>query len=503
MTNAPPPDPSHAPTVDGGRPGGWRRWWPALVGVVLAAAAVVGVIVIRSDDTDTTSTTTLPTTTEPAPETTADSTTPPSSTSPDTTAPSPTDVTIEVDGACFSVTTTAGTATGCPDAGAELDHLAQRTFVADLDGPVLVTTAAADPLSDLTGEIDDGTFAARCRWGDLQPRIPDGGIVEIVACNDTGVMGAALATVEPAEPGAHFTVATPYFPDGADLGRGSPIDGLPRALAFTASSPDGVICSILLVPDRSGWKETCRFPDGAPGAAIVQIDPIGIHEIATDDQGLITAAVLLDAVAPSSGCTLDSTDGLLRTLPASSIVGGIGCIDDQASLTTGSVLTQDGPPDGSIWLAERIGDEWTIVDFGTGIDNTYSFPIVPIANWSTWPEATTARIDDYWRAPIVAIPPQPSVEAFIGQLLPTLSLLVFDPEFPLNERIVEARPAGLRLIVAQVDIGGDDSVAGAVLHVWLTEFVDDAGVSSWQASEVLTGTTCVRGIDTTSPERCI
>jgi hypothetical protein len=232
---------------------------------------------------------------------------------------------------------------------------------------VLVTSSSADPLIDLTATVDTGEFASRCRWDDLAPRVPDGGLVEVVVCNNAGVMGATTGRDSEQDWAiSYFTLPTPYLPDGADLGPGSPIEGLPRALAFTAPVQDMVACSILLLPHRSGWKETCGEVHGLDVAtALIQLDSSEprLYETTIDDSGLITSARALDAMAPSSGCSVGSAIDLVQAVPVSSIVMGIGCIDDKAGLTTGSVLTQDGPPDGSwhaIGLAElcRVGEVW-------------------------------------------------------------------------------------------------------------------------------------------------
>jgi len=87
-----------------------------------------------------------------------------------------------------------------------------------------------------------------------------------------------------------------------------------------------------------------------------------------------------------------------------------------------------------------------------------------------------ARFSPYWWEPIVAIPTQPTVEALADELLATLGTLDTDPEWPLNERLVEMQPTGLPLIIAQVDLGGDDS-----------------GPIGWRASYVLDGDVCGRG----------
>jgi len=492
-----------------------RSWWPALIGVGLAAAAVVGVIAIRTDDTATIAP--VQTTPDIGPLPTVTSTPEPSTTPlPSTTEPPPVGPSVGVDGPCITVTVAETSATGCPQTGAEFAQSEQRMFVANLDGPVIVTSSSADPFDDLSAATDDSGnfgFAATCHWDDLAPRIPDGGLVELVVCNDTGVMGLDVADLVTdggdgqARPTEYFTLATPFLPDGADLGPGTPVDGLPGALAFTAPVQDISNCSILLLPDRSGWKEMCGFDNGLePSTALVQIRPIDrdVHEITVDSSGLVTTARPLELMAPSSGCALDSAGDLIRALPASSMVTGIGCIDDKASLVTGSVLAQQGPPDGSIWLAVRNGEgAWSITDNGTGIDEeAFSFPIVPQSVWELWPESTVPGFRSFWWEPIVAIPTRPTVDAFADELLTTLATLDTEAEFPLNERLVEVRPAGLPLVIAQVDIGGDDSVAGAVIYVWLDEVFDDSGPVGWRAGEVLAGEVCTRG-ETAGHDLCI
>jgi hypothetical protein len=505
-------DDQHPGMAPGNGPGGEapappRKFrWPALVGAGIVVAAVIGVIVIRADDTAVAPGQTSP---EPGPQPTITTPEPATTSVPDTaatsstTTPAATGAAVAFDGPCITVTVDESQATGCPQTGAEFAQLDQRVFVADLDGPVIVTSGSADPFLDLSAAIDDGEFASRCRWDDLAPRIPDGGLVEIAVCNDTGVMGLDVVRLVPDstegenQPVQYFSLPTQYLPEGADLGPGTPITGLPGALAFTAPVQDITTCSILLLPNRSGWKEACGFIHGLELAtALVQIAPIEQdgHELSVTDDGLITSAQSLEAMAPSSGCSLDSAGDLLRALPASSIVMGLGCIDDQAALTTGSVLTQQGPPDGSIWTASRSeADVWAITDSGTGIDTALSFPIVSQSVWETWPASTVPGFRSYWWEPIVAIATQPTVDGFATELLAALATLDDEPEFPQNERIVDVQPAGLPLIIAQVDIGGDDSVVGQVIYVWLDEQFDENDPIGWRAGEVLVGEVCGRG----------
>jgi hypothetical protein len=481
-----------------------RAWLPALIGAGLAAAAVIGVIAIRSDEPETLTPASEPTSTS-APAgagTIGPSTTP----VPITAGPGPTGVSLVVDDGCITVTTDAGSATGCPYQSTELDQLEQRTFLADLDRPVVVTSGSTDPLVDLSATADTGELNERCRWDELDwwnklaPRIPDGGLVEVVVCNETGVMTAGTGPTAGSDwQYAYATLPTPFFPDGTDLGPGTPVPGMPRALAFTAPV-DGATCSLLLLPDRSGWTETCG-PAGEVTTALVAVSP-RLHELSIDAARLVTSALPLEAMAPSSGCSIESASDLLHALPGSSMVTGMGCIDDKAAVTTGSVLTQIGPPDGGLWTSARENDDWILTDAGTGIETTMSFPVVPSDIWSTWPESTMPGFRSYWWEPIVAIPTQPTVDAFADELLRTLATLGFDPEFPLNERLVAVQPGGLPLIVAQVDIGGDDSVAGAMLYVWLDQQFDVTGPIGWRSSEVLAGDECARG-ESAGQELCI
>ena len=479
-----------------------RSWWPALIGAGLVAAAVIGVIAIRSNDTETTppvATEAVVVETTISAESSIATTTPEST----TTALAPGAVEATVDGGCIIVSTAAGTARGCPQYNAEFDQVEQRTFVADLDGAVLVTTGA-DPFVDLVATVDDGTFALKCRWNDLAPRVPEGTLVEVVVCNDTGVMGVTTAQDSEQDSAiSSFTLPTPFLPDGAELGAGMPVEGLPGALSFVAPVDEYAACTMLLMPDRTGWAELCDVISEPPlDRGIVFVDPTNpsLYEITIGANRLVTVAQRLDAMSPSSGCSIKGAVDLVGSLPASSIMTGIGCIGDDATMTTGSVLAQEGPPDGSIWVTSRDADGiWAITDSGTGLDEVeFSFPIVPSATWLLWPETTVPDSESRWSDPIAAIDTQSDVDAFTDELLASLATQATEPEFPLNERAVEVQPNGLPLIIAQVDIGGDDSIGGAVLYVWLEEVFDDSGPIGWRASNVLVGNTCLRGIDAAS-----
>jgi hypothetical protein len=487
------------PPSSGGRP-----WWPALLSVGLVAGAIIGVIIIRSDDAAApTEVTTAATTTEPSsvnsstPATTAEPVTTPA---PTTSGPDASGVSALVDEGCITVTAPTGSATGCPSVRPGADDLVPRTFVADLDGPVIVTTGPGGAFADPTATVDDGSFAQACRWDELAPRLPVGGIIEVVVCHEGGVM---LATTGPT-PGAdwpltHLTLPTPYVPDGADLGGGSEVPGMPGALAFTAPVEGIVTCSLLLVPDRTRWLETCGDIHGFErSTALVQLDAPDptLYEISVDDTGSIISARPLDAMAPSSGCSIESANDLVRVTQEqqpSSVVMGLGCIEDKAALTTGSMLTQEGTPDGAIWVALRDDGVWGITDTGTGIETQLSFPVVPFEIWSAWPEATMPRYREYWWEPIIVLPAKPTIDALATDVLETLGTLQVDPEFRLNERLVAVAPGELPLIVAQVDFGDDDSVAGAIVHVWLEAEFDDTGPVGWRPSAVLTSDVCARG----------
>ena len=164
-------------------------------------------------------------------------------------------------------------------------------------------------------------------------------------------------------------------------------------------------------------------------------------------------------------------------------MGGVGCLDDRASLTTGSVLLQNGPPDGSIWLAAHDGEgAWTITDSGTGIEEDFAFPVAALDTWAAWPGDTTAIPNGCCRPDMDV---QPSVTALADETILRLRTLGTDPEFPTNPRVLAVEPDGLPLLVFQLDIGGDDSVGGQVVHVWIRQAFDADGPIGWQVDEVL------------------
>jgi hypothetical protein len=217
-----------------------------------------------------------------------------------------------------------------------------------------------------------------------------------------------------------------------------------------------------------------------------------VVELSIDDTGLVTRATPLDRFSQANGCTVADARALLLMMPDSSIVNGLGCLDDEASASTGPVLLQAGPSDGLLWSARR-DPEWIVTDQGTGLTDSIAFPIPQRTTWSAWPGDTSGRPSSSWSDAIAPIGVQSDLAALADAVLAAVRPLQFDPEFPLNERLVAVEPDGLPLIVVQVDIGGDDSVAGAVLFVWIEEAFDDDGPIGWRPSEVLVSDVCARG----------
>ena len=144
---------------------------------------------------------------------------------------------------------------------------------------------------------------------------------------------------------------------------------------------------------------------------------------------------------------------------------------------------------------------WSITDYGTGIEDDFSFPIAAVDTWAAWPGDTTGRpADDDTRALVDAVGVQPDVATLTGQILAALESVGAGPEFPPNPKVVSIEPDGLPLLVFQVDVGGDDSVGGQVVYVWITQVYDADGPIGWQASRVLVSSICLRG---TSDDLCV
>ena len=478
-----------------------RSWWPAAVAVGLIAAAIIGVVIFSASDDDTVGPVkTNPTT--PPDGTTVDTveTVETTATTGSTTVALPAGVVpVEFDGQCLRLEATGATATGCID---QLDALDTRTIVADLGEPYLITFTgvAADPLAGAIAEPWSASERERCRWDEMSTRIETGSIVEIVVCDDAQqAMLVSRLSPDPGVDATWFTLAGPYAPDGTELGASTPVEGLPGALTF-AAPVEGATCTMLLVPDRSGWKETCGNPELNPNPHALLVIGDELYEVTITTDGTVGAAVQLDDMPASNGCTLESAQQLIGLVPATSIVGGIGCLADDASLTSGSVLLQSGPPDGSIWLAARDTDgTWSITDNGTGIDD-FSFPIAAVDTWTAWPGDTAGRPADDIQMLIDSVGVQPDVTTLTDQILTALGTLGSDPEFPPNPQVVASEPDGLPLLLIQVDVGGDDSVGGQVLFVWITQAYADGGPIGWQASQVLVSSICLRG---TTGDLCV
>ena len=477
-----------------------RSWWPAAVAVGLIAVAIIGVVIFSAGDDDTIG----PAQTSPtsAPDGTTVVTDDTTATTGSTTATLPAGVVpVAVDGQCVRLEASGVTATGCID---QLDALDTRTIVADLGEPYLITFTGAtdDPLAGATAEPWSVSEQQRCRWDEMSTRVETGAIVDVVVCDDAheAVLVARLSPDQGVD-ATWFTLASPLVPGGAELGTATPVDGLPGALTF-AAPVQGATCTMLLVPGHSMWKETCGNPElNADSHALVGIDD-ELYEATITTEGIVGAAVRLDSTPASNGCSLESAQQLIDLVPTTSIVGAIGCLGDDASLTTGSVLLQSGPPDGSIWLAARDADGvWSITNYGTGIEDNFSFPIAAVDTWAAWPGDTTGRpADDDIQALVDSVGVQPDVATLIDQIVTALGTLGPDPEFPPNPTVVAGEPDGLPLLVFQIDVGGDDSVAGQVVYVWITQAYGSDGPIGWQASPVLVSSICLRG---TTSDLCV
>jgi len=310
-----------------------RSWWPAAVAVGLIATAIIGVVIFSAGDDDTIG----PVQTGPtsAPGGTTVDTAETTATTGSTIVALPSGVVpVDVDGQCIRVEASGATATGCVD---RLDALDTRTIVAHLGEPYLITFTGVtdDPLAGATAEPWSASEQRRCRWDEMSTRIETGAVVDVVVCDDA--RDAALVARLSPDPGVDatwFTLASPYAPDGVELGTATPVEGLPGALTF-AAPVQSATCAMLLVPDHSMWKETCGNPELSSNPhALVDIDD-ELYEVTITLDGFVRAAVLLDGMPVSNGCTLESARQLIGLVPTTSIVGAIGCLDDDASLTSG------------------------------------------------------------------------------------------------------------------------------------------------------------------------
>ena len=78
-----------------------------------------------------------------------------------------------------------------------------------------------------------------------------------------------------------------------------------------------------------------------------------------------------------------------------------------------------------------------------------------------------------------------------------------DPEFPAEAHVVAIEPDGLPLVVVETSVGGDDSVSGQVVYVWLEETFDAAGRTGWAIEAAYVSQTCHRDVAVGEPTLCI
>lgn len=454
-----------------------RSWWPAAIAAALLAATVVGVLVVTTGDDPGESVTS-------APPTAGVSTTTEEPTATTSSPPTPFEPEVAVTGRCVEIRTGPELigARGCFDPD-DTVGLAGRTLVAQLDRRYEITLDASGTPS--MAPVDE----LSCRDDEVSSLLTAGEIVEIVICTADAGLVARLGD-DPTRRAVWMALATDRSPVASDLGTPTRVDGLPDALAFVAPLSGAASCSLVLPADRSTWKETC----GDVGNPLTGVTTIGadVVELSIDGTGLVTTATSLERFSHANGCTVADARALLLLMPDSSIASTLTCLDDRASASTGPVLLQVGPPDGLLWTAAR-DPEWRVTDRGTEVDDPFAFPVPQQTTWSAWPGDTNGRPSKFWSDAIAPIGAQPDLATLADAVLAAVRPLQFEPEFPLNERLIAVEPDGLPLIVVQVDIGGDDSVAGEVLFVWIEETFDDDGPTGWRPAQVLVSDICARG----------
>lgn len=516
-------------------------WMPWAWAAGLAAAAVIGVVAltarspqetIREVPADTTPATVpvSPAPTEP-PASTVPSTVavaPASTAPPDTAPPAPTTSVAADPNAptvfmeyrfddCFVMSLDApdrriGRAVGCIPADA---LVSDRLFLTLMEGQLYRVTAVPDELDDAGQPVPTiRTFpnwsSASCDLVDAFPPETEPGhsasglVMELVACSG-GERPVALASRIPTEQGEapeYFTTGSDQFPGGTELSAPVEVTGLIGVEAFYGSPGDGVRCvAVTRIPARSNWREQCwKDADGQRSAppAVTSIDGTIVQLDLADESA--PTAVILDALGlPFTGCSGADIEAMVTNVvnrPSSVMFPSLRCDGTDGVLGTAGVLLHNGPADPGYEIFERAdrAADWTHVRREPNAVAPEPYAVLPHALWSQWPGDTTAHVSNRFDVSFGGSSGDPAANAAtVAALLDEEA----DPEFPANARVLATWPQeGIpTLVVVEEDVGGDDSVVGAVHYVHVTGGPNDYRVADW-----FTSWRCGRG---GGPDLCI
>ncbi|NND76058.1 MAG: hypothetical protein HKN44_13730 [Ilumatobacter sp.] len=515
------------------------RWVPYAWAGGLAAAAVIGVVAlvarsqqetIREIPADTTPVTVpvAPVPTDPPAPTTVDESTTGSTTpsSDPVVVPSPTDASssdaLSVvhefrDDHCFAISLDApdrriGRAAGC----IPLDALgSDRLYLTLMEDELYRITATEDVL-DAAGRplLTISSFpewsSASCGLIDAFPPEPEPGadasplVIELVACSggDRPVaLGARIPQEQGASPAA-FTTASQWLPEGTELSGPVPVAGLRGVNAYYAEPLDNVRCVAItqLPPGSSPWREQCWTTTESAGSSAIAAINGAIVQLDVADESAPTASTLDGRGLPYSGCGLADLDTMVNTVYAEKspapMFTAVRCDDTSGVLQDPFTRLQNGTADGGYEEFQRAAriDEWSYLGGGTFYEAAGPYDVLPFDLWSAWPGDTTANVVDPSEVGLQGGSTDPSANA---QAIVELLERGVDPEFPTNPTLLATWPAeGVpTLVVVRQDVGGDDSVVGAVHYVHLTGGPDDYRVADWYVSAI-----CGRG---GGPDLCI
>jgi hypothetical protein len=499
-----------------------RTWRPlAWAGGLTAAAVIAAIVFVGGDSPDTirelpadtlagTSTDTLDTVPPDHSEPSATTTAPADLASPDTAGGTDrstagrTVVTEFRDADCFRLSLDApdrriGSAAGCIP-GENLTP--NRLFVAELDQEIYRIDVVPGTESDAVPEL---TIASFPDWGTASCGIIDtllsfsssDVVVEIVGCDrsDPAAPVALTARIPQTvgEQPAYFSTPGRNTSSGVALTAPIPLDGVLGVEVLFSSPFPGFRCALIVPAARTAWSEQCGQDSEALPPALALLDG-RLVELDLSDESAPRGQLLDERGLPPVGCGLDELSDLISVdeVATQLVITGAICAEQNATLTFSGQLVSNIGGDGGFIEFERTGrfDRWTSIGRGTAGENVASLAIPAFDVWSAWPGQTRSfPFDPDWAEGAGA----PTAAEVADRIVDGLNASA-SSEFPANARVVEVLG---RLVVVEEDVGGDDSVAGAVHYVHL---IDD-GAGALAIGKWFTGSICARGAGPT--ELCI